>query len=195
MHPGALAAEAERRGFASLWFTDHSHIPLSRATPWPGGSELPRHYYELLDPLIAMTAAASATTSLRVGSGVALVVQRDPIQLAKEVATLDVLSGGRVDVGVGAGWNREEMENHGTDPDRRWRLLRERIEAMTAIWTMDAAEYHGELVDFDPIAAFPKPVQKPRPPIHVAVATRRRCGAPSATATAGCRSSVGTTSI
>ena len=165
--PDALAVEAEQRGFRSLWFTDHSHIPLSRATPWPGGSELPRHYYELFDPLVAMTAAAVATTTLRVGSGVALVVQRDPIQLAKEIATLDVISGGRVDVGVGGGWNLEEMANHGTDPATRWRLLRERVEAMTAIWTQEAAEYHGELVDFDPIAAFPKPVQEPRPPIHV----------------------------
>ena len=165
--PAQLAVEAEQRGFTSLWFTDHSHIPLARKSPWPGGSELPCHYYELFDPIVAMTTAAAASRTLRVGTGVALLVQRDPIQLAKQIATLDVLSRGRVDVGVGGGWNLEEMENHGTDPATRWKLLRERVEAMTAIWTQDAAEYHGELVDFDPLAAFPKPVQRPRPPIHI----------------------------
>ncbi len=167
LSPGELAVEVERRGFASLWFAEHSHIPLSRRTPWPGGGDLPRYYYEAMDPIVAMTAAAAATTTLRVGTGITLVVQRDPIQLAKEIASLDVISGGRVDVGVGAGWNIEEMEDHGTDPATRWKLMRERVEAMKAIWTMEAAEYHGELVDFGPMASFPKPVQRPHPPVLV----------------------------
>jgi probable F420-dependent oxidoreductase len=167
LSPGELAREVEARDFGSLWFAEHSHIPLPRRTPWPGGAELPRWYYEALDPLVAMTAAAAATTRLRVGTGIALVVQRDPIQLAKEIASLDVLSGGRVDVGVGAGWNLEEMADHGTDPARRFKLLRERVEAMKAIWTMEEAEYHGELVDFGPMVALPKPVQRPHPPVYV----------------------------
>jgi len=165
--PGELASELEARGLGSLWFAEHSHIPLPRRTPWPGGAELPRWYYEALDPLVAMTAAAAATTKLRVGTGIALVVQRDPIQLAKAIASLDVLSGGRVDVGVGAGWNLEEMADHGTDPARRFKLLRERVEAMKAIWTMDEPEYHGELVDFGPMVSLPKPLQRPHPPVYV----------------------------
>jgi probable F420-dependent oxidoreductase len=167
IQPGELASEAETRGFESLWFAEHSHIPVKRETPWPGGDDLPRMYYDVYDPIVALTAAAMTTTTLRLGTGIALVIQRDPIQLAKSIATLDVLSNGRVSVGVGAGWNREEMRNHGTDFERRWLLMRERTEAMKAIWTDDEAEYHGELVDFDPIHSWPKPVQRPHPPIHV----------------------------
>jgi len=162
-----LAVELERRGLESVWFPEHSHIPVKRESPWPGGAELPPVYHDVFDPLVALAAAAAVTTSLRLATGIALVVQRDPIALAKSLATLDVVSGGRVEVGVGAGWNLEEMRNHGTDPARRFRLLRERVEAMKAIWTQDEAEYHGELVDFDPIHAWPKPVQQPHPRIHV----------------------------
>jgi probable F420-dependent oxidoreductase len=140
---------------------------VSRDTPRPGGGDLPRRYWHTLDPFVALTAAAMATERLRIGTGICLVVERDPITTANEVASVDLVSGGRFEFGVGAGWNREEMRNHGTDPKRRFLLMRERIEAMKAIWTHDEAEYHGELVDFDPIWSWPKPVQKPHPPILV----------------------------
>jgi probable F420-dependent oxidoreductase len=165
--PDQLAPEVERLGFSSLWFSEHSHIPLSRRTPWPGGGELPWWYYRAFDPIAAIGAAAATTTALRLGTGIALLVQRDPIQFAKEIATLDVISSGRIDVGVGGGWNLEEMEDHGTDPSGRWKLLRERVEAIRAIWTMEEAEYRGDLVAFEPMASFPKPVQKPHPPIYL----------------------------
>jgi probable F420-dependent oxidoreductase len=163
--PGELASEIEQRGFESIWFPEHTHIPASRGTPWPGGGELPREYWHTYDPFIALTAAASATTRLRLGTGICLVIERDPIVTAKEVATLDRLSNGRVIFGIGGGWNVEEMGNHGTDYKRRWRVLRERTLAMKEIWTKDEAEFHGEFVNFDPIWSFPKPVQKPHPPI------------------------------
>jgi probable F420-dependent oxidoreductase len=163
--PDELASEVEQRGFESIWFPEHTHIPASRRTPWPGGGDLPREYWHTYDPFIALTAAASATTRLRLGTGICLVVERDPIVTAKEVATLDKLSNGRVIFGIGGGWNAEEMENHGTDYKRRWRVLRERALAMKEIWTKDEAEFHGEFVNFDPIWSFPKPVQKPHPPI------------------------------
>jgi len=165
--PAALAIAAEERGFESLWFPEHSHIPARRESPWPGGPELPKMYYDVMEPFVALAAAAAATTTLRVGTGICLVVQRDPIQTAKNVATLDRVSNGRFLFGIGAGWNREEMRNHGTDPRRRIALLRERVLAMKEIWTQTKAEFHGKLVDFDPILAWPKPVQKPHPPIHV----------------------------
>ena len=165
--PAELAAEAEARGFESLWFPEHSHIPASRRTPFPGGGELPKMYYDVMEPFVALAIAAAATKTLRVATGVCLVVQRDPIQTAKSVATLDLVSGGRFLFGVGAGWNAEEMENHGTRFATRGKLMRERIEAMKQIWTRSKAEYHGELVDFDPVMAWPKPLQKPHPPIHV----------------------------
>jgi probable F420-dependent oxidoreductase len=173
-----LARAAEERGFESLWVAEHSHIPASRKTPFPGGGELPKPYYDTLDPFVALAAAATATRRLKLGTGVCLVVQRDPIHTAKEVASLDQVSQGRFLFGVGAGWNQEEMANHGTtDFGRRGTLLRERIEAMQAIWTREQAEYHGTFVDFDPIFAWPKPVQEPHPPIHVGggwpVAARR----------------------
>jgi probable F420-dependent oxidoreductase len=165
--PAELARAAEDAGFEALLFAEHTHIPTNRDTPRPGGGELPRRYWHTLDPFVALTAAAMATERLRVGTGICLVVERDPITTAKEVASVDLLSGGRFEFGVGAGWNREEMRNHGTDPEGRFSLMRERIEAMKAIWTQDEAEYHGEHVDFDPIWSWPKPVQQPHPPILV----------------------------
>jgi probable F420-dependent oxidoreductase len=164
---GALARAIEERGFDSLFIAEHTHIPLSRKSPWPRGGELPRRYYRTLDPFITLTAAAATTERLLLGTGVALVVERDPIITAKEVASLDLVSGGRVIFGIGVGWNREEMENHGTDPRTRGKLMNERIQAMIEIWTKDEPEFHGEYVDFDPIGLWPKPVQTPYPPIYV----------------------------
>jgi len=165
--PADLAVAAEERGFDSMWFAEHSHIPVSRKSPWPGGADLPKMYYDTFDPFVALASAASVTTKIKLATGICLVVQRDPIHTAKEVASLDHLSKGRVLFGIGAGWNAEEMEDHGTDFKRRFKVMRERIEAMKALWTENEAEYHGEFVDFDPTFAWPKPVQKPHPPIHV----------------------------
>ena len=165
--PGELAREAEAHGFESLFFPEHTHIPASRKSPWPGGPELPREYSHTLDLFVALTSAAAATERLLVGSGICLVIERDPITLAKEVSSIDFISGGRLVLGIGGGWNLEEMENHGTDPKRRWRRMRETVEAMRAIWAADEAEYHGELVDFDPIWQWPKPVQRPGPPVLI----------------------------
>jgi probable F420-dependent oxidoreductase len=165
--PADLARACEERGFESLWFAEHSHIPASRKTPFPGGGDLPKMYYDVMDPFVCLASAATVTRRLKVATGVCLLVQRDPIQTAKQVASLDRISNGRFLFGIGGGWNAEEMANHGTSFDRRFRLLRERVEAMKAIWTQEKAEYHGELVEFDPIFAWPKPVQKPHPPIHV----------------------------
>jgi len=162
-----LARSVEELGFESLWVPEHTHIPTERRSPWPGGAELPREYLHTLDPFLALSAAAAVTSQIRLGTGVCLVIERDPITTAKEVASVDHISGGRFEFGVGAGWNREEMRNHGTDPDTRFGLMRERIEAMKAIWTQDEPEYHGKHVDFDPIWSWPKPVQKPHPPILV----------------------------
>ena len=166
--PAELGRLAEERGFESLFFPEHTHIPAGRETPYPAGGELPREYARMLDPFLALTAAAAATERLRLGTGICLVIERDPIVCAKEVATLDLLSGGRVLFGVGAGWNREEMANHGTDPRTRMALLRERVEAMRAIWTQDEASYAGEHVAFERIWSWPKPVQRPHPPVLVA---------------------------
>jgi probable F420-dependent oxidoreductase len=165
--PGELAAFVEERGFSSLVFAEHTHIPASRESPYPGGGELPRKYTATLDLFVALTAAALATSRLRVGSGISLVIQRDPIITAKEVASIDVLSGGRFDFGVGAGWNREEMEHHGTDPRTRMRLFAERVEAIKALWTQQEATFHGEFVNFDRVLMEPKPAQRPHPPILV----------------------------
>jgi probable F420-dependent oxidoreductase len=167
MTPAALGLALEERGFESLWAPEHSHIPLSRKTPYPGGGELPKHYYDTMDPFVTLTAAAAATRTLKVATGVCLVNQRDPIQTAKLVASLDQVSGGRFLFGVGVGWNQDEMENHGTVFATRAKLTRERIEAMKAIWTKPKPEYHGEFVNFDPIMAWPKPVQRPHPPVIV----------------------------
>lgn len=165
--PGALARALEERGFESLWAPEHSHIPVSRRSPWPGGGELPKRYYDCMDPFVALSFAAAATTTLKLGTGVCLVNQRDPIQTAKLVASLDRLSGGRFLFGIGIGWNAEEMENHGTAFETRAKLVRERVEAMKEIWTKSKAEYHGEFVNFDPVMAWPKPVQQPHPPVIV----------------------------
>src|SRR5271170_3105773 len=163
----ALAQACEARGFESLWAPEHSHIPLSRKSPFPGGGDVPKMYYDAMDPFVTLTAAAAATKTLKIGTGVCLVNQRDPIQTAKSVASIDQISGGRFLFGIGVGWNAEEMENHGTVFESRAKLVRERIEAMQAIWTKSKAEYHGEFVNFDPVMAWPKPVQKPYPPIIV----------------------------
>ena len=165
--PGPLARLVEERGFESLFFPEHTHIPADRRTPYPAGGELPRKYAHTYDLFVALTAAAAATTRLRVGSGICLVNQRDPITTAKEVASVDHLSGGRLEFGVGAGWNREEMENHGTDPRTRMRLMADRIEAMKRIWAQDEASYDGEFVKFDRIWSWPKPAQWPHPPILI----------------------------
>jgi probable F420-dependent oxidoreductase len=168
--PGRLAQMIQDRGLESLWFAEHSHLPvgIDRAEGGDGGDR----YAKTFDPFVAMTAAAAAATTLKVATGVCLVPQRDPIHTAKEVATVDVLSDGRVILGVGAGWNRQEMRNHGTDPKTRMRLLTERVQAMIEIWTKDEAEYHGQFVDFDLLQAWPKPVQTPYPPIMVGGAGR-----------------------
>jgi probable F420-dependent oxidoreductase len=165
--PGDVARLVEEHGHTALYFAEHTHIPASRETPYAGGGELPRKYLHTYDLFVALTAAATATTRLRVGSGICLVIERDPIVTAKEVASVDHLSGGRLEFGVGAGWNREEMANHGTDPRTRMKLLAERMEAMKAIWTGDEASYHGRFVDFDRIWSWPKPAQRPYPPILV----------------------------
>ena len=162
-----FARALEARGFESVWAPEHSHIPTSRKSPWPGGGELPKVYYEAMDPFVSLTAAAVATKTLKVATGVCLVQQRDPIQTAKLVASIDQVSGGRFLFGVGGGWNAEEMADHGTEFRTRFKLMRERIEAMKEIWTKTKAEYHGEMVDFPEMMAWPKPVQKPHPPILV----------------------------
>src|SRR4051795_10239796 len=157
LEPAELARLCEERGFESVFVTDHTHIPASRETSYPAGGELPREYWRIHDPFVALTTMASATERIRIGTAICLLVERDPIVTAKEVASLDRLSGGRLLFGVGAGWNLEEMRNHGTDPARRFGVLRERIEAMKQIWSEEAASYHGEHVDFDAIWSFPKP--------------------------------------
>ncbi len=165
--PGEIARLVEQRGHESLFFAEHTHIPASRETPWPGGPVLPPKYWHSYELFVALTAAAEATSRLRVGSGVCLVIQRDPIITAKQVASIDHLSGGRLEFGVGAGWNREEMRNHGTDPRVRMAVMRERVVAMKAIWTEDEASYHGAHVEFERIWSYPKPAQRPHPPVLV----------------------------
>jgi probable F420-dependent oxidoreductase len=167
IRPASLGTALEERAFESLFIAEHSHIPVSRRTPYPGGGELPDVYYRTLDPFVALSAIAAVTRSLRLATGIALVPQRDPITTAKEVASLDLVSDGRVIFGVGVGWNREEMMNHGADPATRGRLTDERLLAMRELWTAEKAEFHGEFVDFDPVYAWPKPVQRPHPPIYV----------------------------
>jgi probable F420-dependent oxidoreductase len=167
MAPDALAQALEARGFESVWAPEHSHIPLSRKTPFPGGGDLPKRYYDTMDPFVTLTAAAIATKKLKVATGVCLVNQRDPIQTAKQVASIDQLSAGRFVFGIGVGWNQDEMENHGTVFETRAQLTRERIEAMKEMWTKAKPEYHGELVNLPPMMVWPKPVQKPHPPVLV----------------------------
>jgi probable F420-dependent oxidoreductase len=165
--PGELGRMAEQRGFESLLVTEHTHIPASRETPYPAGGELPPEYSRTYDPFVALTAAAAATERLRIGTAICLIIERDPIITAKEVASLDLLSGGRFLFGIGAGWNIEELRNHGTDPSRRFGLMRERIEAMKSIWSEEEASYHGRYVDFERIWCWPKPLQQPHPPVLV----------------------------
>ncbi len=171
IRPDVLAKALEERDFESLWVGEHTHIPASRLTPYPGGGPLPKPYYHMADPFVSLMAAAAATTELKIGTGICLLVERDPITTAKEVATLDRLSGGRFLFGIGGGWNAEEMENHGLPFNRRWKILRERVEAMRAIWTEEEASYRGEFVDFEAIISHPKPVQEPHPPVILGSAT------------------------
>jgi probable F420-dependent oxidoreductase len=177
IRPDQLAREVEARGFDSLWFPEHSHIPSSRITPW-GGQEgappLPDHYWRSHDAFVALSYAAAATTTLRLGTGVTLVAQRDPIWTAKEVASLDVLSGGRLDFGIGYGWNREEMANHGVEFSRRRVLLREKLMMMKALWTEDEASFDGDLLHLEPSWAWPKPAQRPHPPVIMGAAAGPR---------------------
>ncbi|HEX2171199.1 MAG TPA: TIGR03619 family F420-dependent LLM class oxidoreductase, partial [Dehalococcoidia bacterium] len=159
--PVSLGRAAEDLGFESIFLPEHSHIPVSRRTPFPSGPVLPDAYRRVIDVFVALGAIAAATKNLKLGTSVCLVIERDPIVTAKQVASLDHLSGGRLIFGVGGGWNREEMEDHGTDPRLRWKILRERCLAMKEIWTRDEAEFHGEFVDFGPIWSWPKPVLTP----------------------------------
>ena len=167
MKPVELAPALEDRGFESFWAPEHSHIPLSRKSPWGGGPELPKRYYDVIDPFVGLATAAVVTKSLKLATGVCLIIQRDPIQLAKEVATLDYLSDGRFLFGIGAGWNREEMADHGTDPKTRIKLMAERVAMLKTIWTEAKPEFKGEFQSFEPMMTWPKPVQKPHPPILV----------------------------
>lgn len=160
-----LARETEARGFESLWVPEHTHIPTSRRTPWPGGSELPLEYSHTYDPFISLMYAAAVTKTLKLGTGICLVIERDTITLAKEVASLDNLSGGRFLMGIGGGWNVEEMAHHGTEFKTRFKKMGEQVRAMKEIWTREVAEFHGEYVDFEPIWCWPKPAQQPHPPV------------------------------
>jgi probable F420-dependent oxidoreductase len=167
MAPGELGQALEQRGFESVWAPEHSHIPLSRKTPFPGGGDVPKRYYDAMDPFVTLTAAAAATKTLKVGTGVCLIAQRDPIQTAKLVASIDTVSGGRFLFGIGNGWNQDELEDHGVTFADRHKVARERVEAMKVIWTKSKAEYHGEFVNFDPMMTWPKCVQKPHVPVIV----------------------------
>jgi probable F420-dependent oxidoreductase len=172
VRPDILAREAEAAGFESLFFPEHTHIPVNRATPWPGGADLPKEYWHTHDPFVALTMAASVTHDLKVGTGISLVTERDPILMAKQVATLDFLSGGRLLLGVGAGWNVEEMAHHGVNYADRWKILRERILAMRAIWSDEEAEFHGDFVDFEKLWSYPKPAQAGGPPVLMGASSK-----------------------
>ncbi len=167
VEPAELARMAEQRGFKSVFVTEHTHIPASRDTPYPAGGELPREYFRIYDPFVSLATMASATERIRIGTAICLLVERDPITTAKEVASVDRLSGGRMLFGVGAGWNLEEMSNHGTDPALRFKILRERVEACKEMWANEEATYHGEFVNFDRIVSRPAPLQEPHPPVLV----------------------------
>ena len=168
VEPAELARMCEERGFESVFVTEHTHVPVKRETPHPAfPDELPSEYKRIHDPFVSLATMAAATERIRIGTAICLIVERDPIVTAKEVASIDRLSGGRFIFGVGAGWLLEEMRNHGTDPGRRFGVMRERVEAMKAMWTEDEASYHGKYVDFDPIWLYPKPVQQPHPPVLI----------------------------
>ena len=160
IRPDDLAVACEERGFESVWFPEHTHIPAASAD-----EELPKEFAHMLDPFTSCTAAAIVTEEIKVGTGISLVIQHDPISLAKTVATVDVLSNGRFLFGVGAGWNREEMENHGTPYSARWKVLEERVLAMKELWTTKESTFHGEYVNFERVWSYPKPIQKPHPPV------------------------------
>jgi probable F420-dependent oxidoreductase len=172
MAPTDLAVALEERGYDSLWVAEHSHIPVKRRFSLPGGMELSKQYYDVMDPFVTLSAAAAVTTRLKLGTAICLVIQRDTIQTAKSVTSLDQISNGRFLFGIGCGWNAEEMEDHGTVYETRTLKMREQIEAMKEIWTKDVAEYHGKIVDFPPMNAWPKPVQKPHPPVIIGGAFR-----------------------
>jgi len=163
--PAELAIALEERGFESLWVAEHSHIPVPRRTPAPGGGELPKRYYDVMDPFVTLSLAAAVTKRLKLGTGVCLIIQRDTIQTAKLVASLDQVSNGRFLFGIGGGWNAEEIENHGTEFTTRFKKMREQVEAMKQVWTKEKAEYHGDIVNFTPMMTWPKPIQKPHPPV------------------------------
>ena len=165
--PTELGPALEERGFESVWLPEHSHIPLSRRSPWPGGADLPKRYYDVMDPMVALGAMAACTSTLRLATGICLIVQRDILQLAKEAATIDLISGGRLILGIGAGWNAEEMADHGTEFTSRFKLMREKVEVLKAVWTQAKPEYQGDMLAFEPMMTWPKPVQKPHPPILV----------------------------
>ena len=167
MAPAELGRALEERGFESVWAPEHSHIPLSRKSSFPSGGDLPKQYYDVMDPFVTLTAAAAATQKLKIGTGVCLVIQRDTIQTAKLVASIDQVSGGRFLFGIGGGWNQDEMEDHGTVYPTRFKKMREQIEAMKAIWIENKPEYHGDIVNFDTMMTWPKPVQKPHPPVII----------------------------
>jgi probable F420-dependent oxidoreductase len=173
MQPVALGKALEERGFDSVFLAEHTHIPVRHERPYPGGGQLPRRYHRTLDPFVTLGAIAAVTARILLATGVTLLAQRDPIITAKQVASLDLVSAGRAILGIGAGWNREEIRNHGTDPRLRGRLLDERMRAIIEIWTKDQAEFHGEFVDFGPIFCWPKPLQSPHPPIYVGGGSRR----------------------
>jgi len=172
IRPTTLARELEARGFESLFITEHTHIPASRRTPWPAGGELPSIYWESYEPFTALAQAAAVTEQLKVATGICLVPEHHPLALAKRVASLDSLSGGRFLFGVGAGWNAEELENHGIVFEERWKVLRESILAMKECWTQKDAEFHGKYFDFEPVWVEPKPVQKPHPPILIGASSK-----------------------
>ena len=167
MRVDEVARAAEERGFESLFVPEHTHIPASRRSAWPGGAELPREYWHTLDPFVALTAAAAATSTLRIGTGICLLSEHEPLATAKAVASLDLLSGGRVEFGIGAGWNAEEMENHGTAFGNRFAVMSERARAMKALWQEEEPAFHGRFVHFDKVWSYPKPVQAPHPPILI----------------------------
>ena len=171
--PAQLAVALEERGFDSLWAAEHSHIPVPRRTPPPSGGELEKRYYDVMDPFVTLTAAAAATRRLKVGTGVCLIIQRDTIQTAKLVASIDQVTGGRFLFGIGGGWNREEIEAHGTVFTSRMQKMREQVAAMKEIWTKETADYDGQIVKVPPMQTWPKPAQKPHPPILLGGATRR----------------------
>jgi probable F420-dependent oxidoreductase len=160
-----LARETEARGFESLWVPEHTHIPTSRRTPWPGGGDLPQEYWHTFDPFVSLMYAAAVTTTLKIGTAICLIIERDTINTAKEVASLDRLSGGRFLFGIGGGWNVEEMAHHGTKYKTRFKKMGEQVHAMKAIWTREVAEFHGDYVNFEPIWCWPKPLQTPHPPV------------------------------